>query len=93
MNHMPGFSSAERAYENRTPYDTECACEESGWWTCDDCGHNDDEAGTCPEQECPAVDLRPMTAEEIAEFFPSQSCPLHGWCGGCSSRYCEDCAG
>lgn len=90
---IPGFESAQRAYENATPFDNDCACEESGWYICDDCGHNNDAAGTCPEQECPTMNLRPMTPEEIAEYYPSQRCPRHGWCGGCSSRNCEDCNG
>jgi hypothetical protein len=90
---IPGFASAQRAYENKNPYDDECTCEDEGYYTCDDCGHNDDAEGVCPNDECPAFDLRPMTSEEIAEHFPSQACPVHGWCGGCSSRHCEDCNG
>lgn len=88
-----GFLTAQAAYENATPYDGECACEESGWWTCDDCGHTQDAGGICPEPEhAPPAELRTMTREEIAESYPSQRCPEHGWCGGCSSRYCEECA-
>jgi hypothetical protein len=93
MNSIPGFASAQRAYENMEPPDDECTCDEDGWWTCDDCGLNKTDMGTCPDPDCSGRDLRPLTSEEIAEYYPAPNCPAHGWCGGCSSRYCEECTG
>ena len=91
---IPGFASAERAWENANPYDDECTCEAEAY-TCDECGHTDGKKGLCPESDCDSTAefMRTMTTEEVAEHFPSQKCPKHGWCTGCASRNCEDCNG
>jgi len=85
-----GFRSAQAAYENANPFDGECTCEGDAF-ICDDCGEASDQSGQCPSL-CPSR-LRPMNMDEIADHFPSQTCPRHGWCTGCTSRQCEDCNG
>ena len=90
-----GFRSAEAAYENANPFDGDCTCEGEGF-VCDDCGHVADTAGPCPDTEenhpDDATELRAITTDEVPEYFTSQKCPRHGWCTGCSSRQCADCA-
>lgn len=89
-----GFRSAQAAYDNATPFDGECNCEAEAF-ICDECGETSHTSKACPlpATDCAAGVMRAMTTEEVAEHFPSQRCPVHGWCGGCSSRYCEDCNG
>lgn len=87
-----GFRSAQAAWENANPYDGECTCEGDGY-VCDECGHIQDCGGTCPQVDCSNDFLRTMTAEEIAEHFPNSNCPTHGFCTGCTRRWCEDCGG
>ena len=88
---IPRFASAERAWENANPYDGECDCEGEGFM-CDECGSISDTAQPCPELDCYNIDaMREMTREELAEHFPSRSCPAHGWCSGCLSPRCPDC--
>lgn len=82
-----GFRSAQAAWENANPYDDECTCEGEGLM-CDECG----QACDCTEPECCGFPMRELTQDEIAEHFPSQKCPQHGWCTGCYSPKCEDCA-
>lgn len=90
---IPGFASAERAWDNANPYDDDCTCEGEAYM-CDECGHTDGKKGLCPEPDCSNGDImRPMTTEEVSEHFPSQTCPQHGWCTGCASSNCEDCNG
>jgi rubrerythrin len=88
-----GFRSAQAAYDNATPYDDECTCTEAEWFICEDCGEENPDASN--PGDCPLCDgfTRLMTDEETVENHAKLGCPAHGGCGGCSSRYCEDCNG
>lgn len=83
-----GFRSAQAAWENATPYDGECIC--PPLFHCPECEEVLAEGETCDEKcEVPVEEI----PREDATVGAEQSCPQHGWCGGCSSRNCEDCNG
>jgi len=94
VNTIPGFASAQRAWENMEPaYATECICEPR--YECPDCG---DDAYTAADVDTPCkwenCDGRGVTKiVEVEHGTPISGCREHGWCTGCSSRWCEDCNG
>ena len=72
-----GFRSAQAAWENANPFDSDCTCEAEGFM-CDECGQIDDVKQTCPELDCHNMDvMRAMTHEEATEYFPADNCPQH----------------
>ena len=89
---IPGFASAERAYENATPFDSDCDC--PPLFMCPECDTYATEPGPCCRD---ADDVEGFYFEEIdredCQEFALASCPRHGWCTGCASRNCEDCNG
>ena len=85
-----GFRSAQNAYENASPYDDECQCPQL--YTCTVCEETLVEGDECETPECANAPLEPIDREDSTEGAV-QNCPRHGWCGGCSSRNCEDCNG
>lgn len=74
---IPGFASAQRAWENKNPHDNECRCLEDDLFICPDCGHCDETT----EMDCPECDgvIVKASDETRIEEYPSSSCPLHGW--------------
>jgi|GEM_PF-1820095 hypothetical protein len=76
---IPGFASAERAWENANPYDSDCTCIEAEWFICADCGEEDHDA-TYP-RDCTQCDgdVRLMKDDEVIESHPKLSCPQHGY--------------
>lgn len=95
MFEIRGFASAQRAWENREPdYGTECVCDSR--FECPECGEDSftesDLGKDCPDAAC--ADGGPVAKiVEVEHGTPVAGCAEHGWCMGCSSRYCEDCAG
>lgn len=73
---IPGFASAERAWENANPYDGDCTCLEEDLFICPDCG-----ASAFREKECPEClgFIRQVTDDARQEDYPAESCPLHGY--------------
>lgn len=95
MSDMPGFARAQRAWENREPdWADECICEPR--YECPDCGADHftaaDVGTDCPDPEC--SDGGPVAKIATVEHgTPVSGCREHGWCGGCTSRNCDDCNG
>lgn len=98
-----GFRSAQSAFENASPYDDECECPQLfQCQRCDEVTSTPGPLGSCPDKACifdaagdedaPLPQVVPIDREDSTEGA-LQSCPRHGWCGGCSSRNCEDCNG
>lgn len=56
-----GFRSAQSAFENFNPYDTDCDCEPL--FRCEECETYTNEAGTCTE--CKDDDGQPLKLEEL----------------------------
>lgn len=100
---LPGFNRAQAAYEAQEP-DYGCECPQLfQCQRCDEVTAEPHEEIQCPDSAC-----REDAAAEIDTIYPAtvipidredndtaalQGCKTHGWCGGCSSRYCEDCNG
>lgn len=92
-----GFRSAQAAWENANPYDNECTCEDL--YRCPNCEATGLASVIC--KDCtpdipvlagvPTFELELVDREDSQEEA-SQACPQHGWCGGCYSPKCEDCA-
>lgn len=94
MNSIPGFASAERAWENMEPaYDDGCLCDPR--YECESCEWDDyteSDLGTaCTYPDCDGDGVAKIV--EVEYGTPTSGCREHGWCGGCSSRNCEDCNG
>jgi len=98
MSNLPGFASAQRAWENMEPaYASDCDC--PPMFLCERCDEYSLEAGACKNckdedfdaEDGPGVCV-PVDRED-STFEANQNCAQHGWCGGCSSRNCEDCNG
>lgn len=86
-----GFRSAQNAWENASPYDDECPCPQL--YMCPECGETLVEGDDCTETAvCVGAPLKKIDREDSTEGA-MQNCPSHGWCGGCSSRNCDDCNG
>lgn len=88
---MIGIFPQAGPWDGRTPYDDDCTCTEDDLYTCQECGAASDTSGT-GECEDPACELVEATDEQKIELRPERKCPHHGWCGGCTSPKCEDCA-
>lgn len=93
-----GFKSAQRAYENATPFDSDCACDPL--YLCERCEEYSMEEGACSnckdadyDEEFHGLGICKQIDREDNEFGSSSSCRQHGGCGGCHSRWCEDCGG
>jgi hypothetical protein len=91
-----GFRSAQAAWENANPYDSDCACDPL--FQCMRCEELGTEGGECHEcsEDWSEGENFPVFVEidrEDNEFNSSSSCRQHGGCGGCYSRHCEDCGG
>jgi len=92
-----GFRSAQAAYENATPYDSDCDCDPL--YVCQRCDEYSETEGPC--KECEDKDYDPEAGpgycarvdREDCDFNAKASCPRHGWCTGCTRRNCEDCGG
>ena len=92
-----GFRSAQAAWENATPYDSDCDCDPL--FQCTRCEEYADEVGPC--KECKDEDYEPQEGigfctqveREDSTHNAKSSCPQHGYCTGCTSRNCEDCGG
>lgn len=83
MSSIPGFASAQRAWENMEPsYAPECECPTA--LACAECGADRPDGTPCTEPDCDGAELEPVTLSVA-------SCPEHGWCTGCYDRRCEDC--
>lgn len=93
MSEIRGFASAERQWENMEPeYAEECICESR--YECPECGEDSYTAadlGTdCKDAAC--ADGGPVAkVVEIEQGMPVSGCREHGWCTGCSNRYCGEC--
>lgn len=85
-----GFRSAQRAYDNATPFDGECTCEEL--FTCPECGEELAEGAACKERDCEGAVAEPTDRDGMTPGNDPK-CPDHGYCTGCTSRHCEDCGG
>ncbi len=88
---MPGFNRAQYDYDNQeSPSGEGCICDEV--FECDECGSEYAKpVDICTTIACDGMveQVERNDSHEGAE----QQCEVHGWCGGCSSRYCEDCNG
>lgn len=97
MNSIPGFASAERAWENMEPaYAADCTCESR--FECEECGDDkftaEDVGKQCPDSQCgDPEDGRVARIVEVEHGTIISSCREHGGCTGCYSRWCEDCNG
>lgn len=96
MTSYDGFNRAAQAYENEVPGEDLCICEPVV--ECPNCGtvyfEEDEQNIFCSECDSDGEGLifpRPFTREAGDTRLAEQGCPEHGWCGGCSSRKCEDC--
>lgn len=70
--------------------EVDCICPDV--YECDECSAEYTE----PQTACTTIDCEGLVEEverrEDHEGAKS-ACPEHGWCTGCSSRWCEDCNG
>lgn len=95
MNTIPGFASAQRAWENMEPdYPADCECESR--YECEECGDDkftaEDVGKTCPDIQCgDPAEGRIAKIVEVPHGTEIASCPAHGWCTGCLNRNCPDC--
>ena len=75
-----GFRSAQAAWENANPFDSECTCAEDVLFVCDECGQISSARQPCPEMDCSNTDfMRAMTPHEVTEYYPADDCPQHGY--------------
>lgn len=93
MYEIPGMARAQRAYDNmEAPYDDECICESR--YECSECGEDSYTAadlGTdCKDAAC-ADGGTAAKIVEVEHAAPVSGCREHGWCTGCSDRYCGEC--
>lgn len=93
MYEIPGFASAQRAYENMEPANTDCGC--PTLYSCPTCGEYYTEAGVCPVADCKVGNdlegytLTPLERDESTEGFETDpKCDLHNHF--CSERWCCD---
>lgn len=107
MNNIPGFASAQRAWENMEPKDSGCDCPPLyKCQRCDGVTTEPYEGNQCDDEACRAdaagdasegLDHFPAIVEAIDrednDHDAVSSCPQHGFCTGCTSRNCEDCGG
>jgi hypothetical protein len=101
MNNIPGFASAQRAYENMEPA---AGCDCPQLFQCQFCDEVTSEpvnGDQCPDKQCQEdnrenhgkVSLVVPIDREDSQIDAESGCSLHGWCTGCTSRNCEDCGG
>lgn len=92
-----GFRSAQAAYENATPFDSDCACDPL--YVCQRCESYAETEGPCKECEDDAYDEADgpghcaQVDREDCTFNANSNCPRHGFCTGCTRSTCEDCGG
>lgn len=89
---LPGFNRAQAAYEAMEPPESSCDCPQLfQCLVCDEATTEPHKGTHCDIEECQG-EVEPIDREDSTEGA-LKNCPQHGWCGGCSSRWCEDCNG
>lgn len=91
---MRGFASAQRAYENMEPANTECDCEEL--FECENCDYMALEGGECPkcaeDSSDPEDGVMMMESVERTEHYEGtltdSRCDIHNHT--CTDRHCCD---
>lgn len=73
---IPGFASAERAWENANPFDSDCTCLEGDLFICPNCGEDGDREQTCGV--CWST-IRQVSDDARREDYPATNCPQHGY--------------
>jgi hypothetical protein len=73
---IPGFASAERAWENANPFDNECDC--PPLFMCPACDKYATEAGPCCEEDGEQFYFHQIDREDCEEFA-AESCNQHGY--------------
>jgi hypothetical protein len=73
---IPGFASAERAWENKNPFESDCTCLEDDLYACPECGDSDSTKGECPNCH---VDRQEVSDDTRREDYPDFGCPQHGY--------------
>jgi hypothetical protein len=89
MYEIPGYASAQRAWENMEPaYAEDCTCDSR--FECEECG---DDAFTAADLGKEHVECVGARIVEVEHGLTVASCREHGGCTGCFSKWCEDCNG
>lgn len=71
-----GFRSAQAAWENANPFDSDCTCLEGELYACEECGDSEPSKGEC--LTC-GIDREEVSDDTRREDYPDGSCPQHGY--------------
>jgi hypothetical protein len=71
-----GFRSAQAAWENANPYDSDCTCLEDDLFICEECGEDANK-----EMDCTVCEgtIRKVSDDARREDYPRTDCPQHGY--------------